>query len=196
MSSIRACPRWLVTLLLAAGLNANVCCAELQTIIDRRTGTTLQVTTAPWILAFEQPLLAANARDYVALYAVEASNGGKRSLYVAAFFWSTVPGRNRHAGSNPGIRLLLDDREVLLQPVKGSLHDSGIDQWPLQPPGRDALLMLYPAEPGLVRHVWQATQLRARPHPDTDLPPELWFESWRSGTASWRAFAEAVIGTP
>ena len=62
-----------------------------QVILDRSTGTTLQVTTSPWVLAFDQPLLAANTRDYVALYAVVTSNGGQRRHYIAAFYTTAMP---------------------------------------------------------------------------------------------------------
>jgi hypothetical protein len=43
---------------------------EAHVLLDRRTGTTLQITRDPWVLALDQPHLAAHARDYVALHAI------------------------------------------------------------------------------------------------------------------------------
>lgn len=170
--------------------------SETLVVLDHNTGTTLQLTDSPWILALDQPLLAANARDYVGMYAVEASNGGKRSQYIVAFFWSTVPGRNRFAGTRPGLRLLLDDREFSLSPIAESPREAGISRWPLRPPGRDALLVIYPAEPALLRLLGHAAQPRLRPLPDSDLPPEIWFEPWREAGAAFRNFSESVVGLP
>jgi hypothetical protein len=187
---------WLKALLLCAAAPGIAECGEAVEFLDRSTGTTLHVTRSPWILALEQPLLAAHARDYVALYGVVTSNGGKRQQFLAAFYWSTVPGRNRHAGDRPGLRLLLDDLEKVLDPVEGTPRDAGIGRWPLQPPGRDALLMLYSVEPGLLRILGHASRLRLRPLPDSTLLPEIWFEPWRDGGASFRELADSVIRRP
>lgn len=186
---------WLkAILLLTAPVIAH--CGEVVQFMDRSTGTSLHITRSPWILALEHPLLAAHARDYVALYGVVASNGGTRRQFVAAFYWSTVPGRNRHAGDRPGLRLLLDDLEKAFAPTEGSLREAGIGRWPLQPPGRDALLMLYSVEPAVLRILGHATRLRLRPLPDSALPPEIWFEPWRGGGAPFRELADSVIGRP
>ena len=52
------------------------------TTLDRKTGATLQLSTRPWVLALEQPHLAAHARDYIALYAVEINTAGKRNYHL------------------------------------------------------------------------------------------------------------------
>ena len=62
----------------------------------------------------DQPHLAGHARDYIALYAVEINTSGKRSYHLAAFLWSTVPGRERYAGDNPVLQL----RSGAGQPVR------------------------------------------------------------------------------
>jgi len=168
--------------------------AQVESRLDRRTGTTLQITAKPWVMALDQPQLAAHARDYVTLYGLQISNGVERHLYLAAFFWSTVPDRNRHAGVNPGLQLLLDDRQLALAPATDTLRGAGVSQWPLKPPGRDALLVLYPAEPDLLRQLGHATQVLARPEGGSGAPPEIWFEPWRSGRDAFRRFAAEVLG--
>lgn len=186
-----------IALLLGAGLLAasgGAGAAQVESRLDRRTGTTLQITAKAWVLALDQPQLAAHARDYITLHGVQVSNGGERRFYLAVFYWSTVPGRNRHAGLNPGLRLLADDRELLLKPAADTLRGAGISQWPLKAPGRDALLVLYPVEPELLRQLGHATRVLARPEGESGPPPEIWFEPWRSGRDAFRRFAEEVLG--
>ena len=77
-------------------------------VLDRSTGATVVVSQEPWQLSLDQPHLAANSRDYVALYAVEVNIAGTRHYYLAVFFWSTVPGqgelRGRSAADHPAGR--------------------------------------------------------------------------------------------
>lgn len=170
--------------------------AEVRAILDRGTGTTLQVTAEPWVLAQEHPHLAVHARDYIALHAVETNNAGSRHHYLAAFYWSTVPGRNRHAGLSPSLRLRLDDRDISLVPA-ASLQDAGISHWPLRRPGRDALLVLYPVDPLLLRQVAYAGRLQARPdRRDSEEPPEAWFDSWRDARSAFREFSREILAQP
>jgi hypothetical protein len=169
---------------------------DIHATLDRSTGTTLRITGAPWILALEQPHLAAHARDYVALHAVEISNGGQRRYFLAALYWSTVPARNRHAGSRPGLRLLLDDRDISLRPAAQSLREAGIGRWPMRLPGRDALVILYAADAQLLRQLGHAGRLLARPEPDSGAAPDAWFETWRDGRGPFRSFAGAVLPQP
>jgi hypothetical protein len=124
------------------------------------------------------------------------SNAGRRQYHLAAFYWSTVPGRNRYAGPSPTLRLLLDDRDVSLKPSDQSLRDAGISQWPLRLPGRDALLLLYAADPQLLRQLGHAGTLRVRPEPGSGVPPDAWFDTWRDARPSFRDFAERVLPQP
>jgi hypothetical protein len=186
----------LAALLLAAACASLAGEPDIHTFLDRSTGTTLRITGAPWVLALDQPHLAAHARDYVAMHAVEVSNGGQRQYFIAALYWSTVPARNRHAGNRPGLRLLLDDRDISLQPAAQSLREAGIGRWPLRLPGRDALLILYAAETQLLRQLGHAGRLRARPEPESGPAPDAWFETWRDGRGPFRDFAGAVLPQP
>lgn len=180
---------------LAATCASLVQAQDVHVSLDPRTGTTLQVTAEPWVLALDQPHLAAHARDYVALQAVQASNGGQHRYYLAAFYWSSVPGRNRHAGQDPALRMLLDDRDLQFTPGM-SLRDAGISQWPRRAPGRDALVMLYVVDPQVLRQLGHAGRLRVRPEPASGLPPEIWFDTWRDARHALRIFAAQVLPPP
>jgi hypothetical protein len=183
-------------LLLLAAWPTWLAAGEIAQVFDRRTGSTLQLTGAAWVLALDQPHLAAHARDYVALHGLEVSNGGRREYFLAVFYWSTVPGRNRHAGDHPVLRLLLDDRDVRLAPSDRSLRDNGISRWPLGTPGRDALLILYAVEPGLLRQFGHATRVRARPEPAGRDAADQWFEPWREARGGFQVFAQRVLPQP
>ena len=79
MSAIAATPR--------AGVNE---------FLDERTGATVTVVREPLIFALERSTLAAHARDYISLTAVEVDRSGQTQLCVLGYFWSTI---DRRAGS-------------------------------------------------------------------------------------------------
>ncbi|MFO1504134.1 MAG: hypothetical protein U1F39_10005 [Steroidobacteraceae bacterium] len=179
--------RTFIGALLLAGLLPAVAGAASGTILDRRTGATLQLSTEPWVLALDQPHLAAHARDYIALYAVEINIAGKRGYHLAAFLWSTVPGRGQYAGDKPVLQLRAGDRELKLDPLGRTPRDMGISQWPLKPPGHGAVLAIYEVDEALLRAMSTDIKLQVRPASDATLPEDVWFDVWRSGR---RAFAE------
>jgi hypothetical protein len=183
--------RAMLGVLLLCGL-VPVTLAASGTILDRRTGATLQLSTKPWVLALEQPHLAAHARDYIALYAVEINTAGKRSYHLAVFLWSTVPGRTRYAGDKPVLQLRVADRTLLLDPLGRTPRDMGISQWPLEPPGRGAVLAIYEVDEALLRAMSTDIGVQARVVNDATVPEDVWFEVWRSGRT---AFADFCIRT-
>lgn len=64
--------------------------------LDERTGATITVTREALVFAFERSTLAANARDYVTLTAVEVDRSGQLQVYLIGYFWSTI---DRRTGS-------------------------------------------------------------------------------------------------
>jgi hypothetical protein len=163
------------------------------TLLDRKTGATLQLSTRPWVLALDQPHLAAHARDYIALYAVEINTAGKRSYHLAAFLWSTVPGREQYAGDKPVLQLRAGDRELTLDPLGRTPRDMGISQWPLKPPGRGAVLAIYEVDEALMRAMSTRITLQARPATDATLPEDVWFDVWRSGREAFADFCARAL---
>jgi hypothetical protein len=163
------------------------------TVLDRKTGATLQLSTEPWMLALDQPHLAAHARDYIALYAVEINSAGKRSYHLAAFLWSTVPGRTGFAGDKPVLQLRAGDRELVLDPLGRTPRDMGISQWPLKPPGRGAVLAIYEVDEALMRAMSTDIALKARPASDKSLPEDVWFDVWRSGREAFADFCKRTL---
>jgi hypothetical protein len=160
-----------------------------RSVLDRSTGATIVVSEAPWTLALEQPHLAANSRDYIALYAVEINIAGKHSWHLAAFIWSTVPGREGFAGESPELTLRVEDRQLKLKSLGKTPRELGISKWPMDPPGRGAKLVVYDVDTALLRQLASATGCQARIDTDPTVPKDVWFDVWRDGR---RAFAEFV----
>jgi hypothetical protein len=65
--------------------------------LDERTGATVTVTREALVFAIERSILAANARDYVTLTAVEVDRSGQLQVYLIGYFWSTIDRRAGHA---------------------------------------------------------------------------------------------------
>jgi hypothetical protein len=179
----------LLCVLLMVGVTQSHAAAP-KSVLDRSTGATIQTSTRPMMFALDQPQLAANARDYIAVYAVEINIGGNRRYYLAGFFWSTVPGRQQFAGTSPTITLQVDDRTQKLSARNQSPRDVGISQWPLAPPGRGAVLAVYEVDQALLRQLGIAQHLQLRPETDASLPADVWFMPWRDARREFQAFAE------
>ena len=67
--------------------------AASREILDEQSGTTLTVVAAPLVFARERTDVAAHARDYATLVAVEIDNSGKYRTYLLLYRWSTVDRR-------------------------------------------------------------------------------------------------------
>jgi hypothetical protein len=158
--------------------------------LDRRTGASLAIASDPWVFAREQPHLAAHARDYLSLHALDVNVGGRRATYLAVFDWSTVDRRRRPTRSGDArLLLLLDDRRV---PLGDDVEPraAGLSEWPLERPGRGARLRVYPVEGELLRYWSKAASVRIVSEGDPD-DPEARFESWREGRAALARLIES-----
>jgi hypothetical protein len=163
-----------------------------RTVLDQQTGSTLVIATQAWTFAREQLHLAAHARDYIGIQAVEINTAGKRSQFLAVFFWSTIDRRGDYAGEMPRIELSVDDRRVLLSPSAATPREVGISQWPLPPPGKAARLFVYPADPTLLRQIAEShlITLRLPDDRDGDLEP---IATWKDGRAALRDFLAEIM---
>ena len=67
--------------------------APTQEILDEQSGNTLLVVAKPLVFARERTDVAAYARDYATLVAVEMDQSGKYSEFLLLYRWSTVDRR-------------------------------------------------------------------------------------------------------
>jgi len=167
--------------------------ATAESLLDRSTGATIQFSAKPWMLALDQPHLAAHAQDYIALYALEINTAGQHHHHLATFFWSTVPGRASYAGTAPQMTLRVADREIHLSPLGKSPRDLGISRWPLAPPGRGAVLVIYEVDEALLRALSSDVPVSAHPETDPTLAADTWFAAWRSGRRAFADFCAEVF---
>jgi hypothetical protein len=94
--------------------------AASQEIFDEQTGNTLLVVAKPLVFARARSDVAAFARDYATLVAVEVDQSGKFNDYLLLYRWSTVdPRMAAPPGPNQGeLKILTEGREIDLTPLE------------------------------------------------------------------------------
>jgi hypothetical protein len=159
--------------------------------VDEITAASITVAVEPLIFARERTDLAANARDYVTLTAVEVNVMGKRSYLWSAYIWSTIDRRDRQELVVPGDELVLvaDGRPIALRSDAKTLREHGIGQPPTRAPVRAAVPALFAADPESIGYVARAGELHLELiHAGSNDS----FVLWKDGRAALRAFSEAV----
>lgn len=88
-------------------------------IFDDRSGNTLSVVARPLVFARERNDVAANARDYATLVAVEIDQSGNYRDYLLLYRWSTVdPRMSPPPDSDQGeLRIIAEGRDIDLTPL-------------------------------------------------------------------------------
>ena len=94
--------------------------ASPREIFDEESGSTLLVVSKPLVLARERSDVAAHARDYATLVAVEDDRSGEYTQYLLLYRWSTV---DRRMSPPPGpdegeLKILADGRTIDLKPLE------------------------------------------------------------------------------
>jgi hypothetical protein len=146
-------------------------------IFEERTARTLLVVAAPLVFARERSDVAAHARDYVTLVAVEIDESGEYKQYLLSYRWSTVDRRmlappDPHAGS---LRIVADGRVIDLKPL---------DYFPLSFEKRRELLVpnhgdifarAYTVDLQMLNFIAASRNLTVRmPQEPLDIPLKLW----------------------
>ncbi len=110
----------IVALILLPACSSRPPAADSHEFLDEQTGTTLSVVAKPLVFARGRIDVAAHARDYATLVAVEVDNSGKYNEYLLLYRWSTVdprmsPAPDSHAGE---LKILADGRVIDLTPLE------------------------------------------------------------------------------
>jgi hypothetical protein len=161
--------------------------------VDEITAASITVAVEPLIFARERSDLAANARDYVTLTAIEVNVMGKRSYFWSAYIWSTIDRRDREPIVAPGDELVLvaDGRPITLRGDAKTLREHGLGQPPTRAPLRTAVAALYAADLESLGYAGHATQLHVELiHAGSNEA----FALWKDGRSALRAFVEDVGG--
>jgi hypothetical protein len=162
-------------------------------IFDEHTASTLLVAASPLVFARERSDVAAHARDYVTLVAVEIDTSGDYRQYLILYRWSTVdrrmlPPPDPAAGE---LRIIADGRVIEMRPL---------EKLPLSLEGRRELLVpnhgdvvprAYKVDVGTLNFIAASHDLVVRlPQEPLDTPLKLW-EDGRGALAQFLKRAEA-----
>ncbi len=186
----------LLTLLLGIQLAA---CASVPApapagFLDEDTGVTLTVVAKPLVFARDRRDVAAHARDYVTLVAVERNQTGRRNLVLLAYRWSTIDRRvNPQADADARTLVLVaDGRDIRLQPVSDVLP-SELRPRPqlLQPDVTDVAAVAYRIDEPTLRYLANSQRVSAF---YSDARGALPFVLWADGREALKLFTQSLGG--
>ena len=171
--------------------------------LDERTGSTITVVHEPLVFALEHSILAANARDYISLTAVQVDHSGRLEMYLIGYFWSTIDRRHNDAKTGLArapLELSADGRLIRLVPT-AQFPDDFLDQQKLLAPKTSHLeRAAYPVSSELLRYIAASKHLSldvAIDFPDAD-PDSVAapddereiYQVWSEGKKSLEAFVK------
>jgi hypothetical protein len=150
---------------------------ESREIFDEQTGNTYLVVGKPIVFARQRTDVAAHARDYATLVAVEVDHSGDFSDYLLLYRWSTVDPRmsappDHSAGE---LRILTEGRVIDLKPLE-NVPVSVAGRWELHVPKHGNIIArAYPVDASTLRFIATSGKLVLRmPEEPLDLPFGLW----------------------
>ncbi|MDB6083739.1 MAG: hypothetical protein JWN43_1620 [Gammaproteobacteria bacterium] len=151
--------------------------AASQEIFDEQSASTLLVVATPIVLARERSDVAAHARDYATMVAVEIDISGEYVEYLLLYRWSTVdrrmsPPPDPNAGA---LRIFADGRTIDLKPMD-RLPVNFAQRRELHMPKHDDVIPRgYKVDVALLKFLASSHQLSVRmPQETLDTPFTLW----------------------
>ncbi|MEP6883316.1 MAG: hypothetical protein ABJC66_01075 [Gammaproteobacteria bacterium] len=159
---------------------------------DERSGNTLSVVAKPLVFARERSDVAAHARDYATLVAIDLDRSGEYSQYLLLYRWSTVDPRMSPppAPEAGALRLLADGRSIDLKPLdrlpigmdeRSNLH---------MPDHGDAVTRAYRVDSALLHFIAASHEMTLR------MPQESFdtsFTIWQDGRAALLHFLQRTV---
>jgi hypothetical protein len=157
-------------------------------LLDEQTGATLVVAAEPLVFARARVDVAANARDYATVVAVEANRSGKYSQYLLLHRWSTVDRRMVALPAEAAGRLVIaaDGRVLEFKPLLPMPAALARRDRVFMPDDADVVSWAYDVDAAALAHLAASHELSARfPDETLDSPYALWGD----GRAALRSFA-------
>lgn len=157
--------------------------------LDQVSAATVSAVAEPLVFARARPELAAHARDYVRLAAVDVNRAGRHDQWVLAYLQSTVDPRLVYV---PGTRapetlfVRADDRVLRLVRVASSAQEVGITRRVHAPKGVAGEPVVYRVEASALAFIAGANNLTLR----VDSPDGPAYELWSDGRASLAEFLQ------
>jgi hypothetical protein len=184
--------------MLAAMLGALAACTSVPQrtgeYLDERSGNTVAVVTQPLIFARQRTDVAAYARDYATLVAVEGDNAGKFSQYLLLYRWSTVDRRMSpppppDAGE---LQIQAEGRVIVLKPVEPFPFDLSHREQLHLPESADPVVHAYVMDLATLRFIAGSRVLSVVMPQETLGTP---FVMWRDGRAALSRFVQRASGS-
>jgi hypothetical protein len=157
-------------------------------LLDEQTGVTLAVVAEPLVFARARVDVAANARDYATVVAVEANRSGRYSQYLLLHRWSTVDRRMAALPPPSAGRLVIeaDGRVLELRPLVPLPAALTRRDHVFLPEDADVISWAYDMDPATLAYLAASHEIRLRlPDEALDSP----FTLWGDGRAALREFA-------
>lgn len=151
----------LASLTLAGTLAAAPAAGPRSEYLDEHSGDTLAIVTQPMQFSRERTDVAAHARDFATLVAMEASNGGKYSDYLLLYRWSTVDKRmSPPPGPDEGkLRIVADGRVLELNPMESVPFDLSRRKELQLPKHADVVVRAYVVDAATLRFLANSGEL-------------------------------------
>jgi hypothetical protein len=160
-------------------------------IFEERTGNTLTVVSKPIVFARDRSDVAAYARDYATLVAIEVDQSGTFKDYLLLYRWSTVDSRmlSRPQSNEGAMRLLSEGRELNLEPLE-SLPVNVVSDRELHVPHHGAALMrAYAIDLATLRFIAASRALTLQmPQESLNAP----FTIWEDGRPALNRFVRQI----
>ena len=157
-------------------------------ILDEQSGNTLIVVSAPLEFARARTDVAAHARDYATLVAIEIDKAGSYSDFLLLYRWSTVD-RRMSPPPDPEqgeLHILADGRDIELEPLADLPIGLAKRQELFVPPHGDLVAHAYRADGATLRYIAASRRLIVRlPQERLDTP----FDLFRDGRSALSDFA-------
>jgi hypothetical protein len=175
-------------------ISASLGATEADTVfeyLDHETAVSVTGALKPLVFARERRDLAANARDYVTLTAIEINRTGKRTYFWSGYLWSTADRRSAEPllAADDALVLIANGRPIRLDSAPGTLRDQGIAQAPTPAPLRTAVPVLYRADPEIFEYLASATDVHLELVRAGISEP---FDLWMDGRAALRALVDRL----
>jgi len=156
-------------------------------VLDEHSGATLFIVERPIVLARPRTDVAANARDYLTLVAMQEDRSGRYTTWLIVHRWSTVDPRiAADAGVGSGrLRIIADDRELLLRPAAPSPPVLERGDLLFGPRAARSQSAAYAIDVETLRFLAGAQSLSAG-YPEDTLP--IAYQPWQDGRAALLAF--------
>ncbi len=187
---------------LAALASCIACVAGCQTLpaeptrdlLDERSGSTLAIVTRPLVFARERTDVAAYARDYATLVAVESNNGGRFRQYLLLYRWSTVDRRMSPPPSPTQGELVIeaDGRVIDLGPLSDVPVDLSRRDELHVPANADPVVHAYAVDLGTLGFLAASRELTVRLPQESLATP---FTLWKDGRPALARFVRHGLGS-